>query len=658
MTDVAPDEWSKENQEYLVECINQVKTTLHDHVGMTKVIDAYIAKLLPGEKPRWNNKSSPPAIDHLCTIFGLSDFERSILLLCAAAELDSEVPTLCAKAQGNPAAAYPTFSLALAALPDAHWSALTPASPLRRFKLIGLYGSPQMPITKCQLQIEERILHYLTGISYLDQSLRGLMESIRAGAPLSESQKKTGELILQEWKQGKRLFSFQLTGSDETSKKIVANWVCNQLGLQLWQMPSELIPSKPEDVESLAQLWTRESVLFNAGLYISSPEIEPATQKTVKRFAERLDCAVFLSTTEQWPSLNRPTISLEVSKPTKPEQRNFWKSLLGGAVPAENADQLDLEILKVVNQFNLNASSIESAALDATFAISRGEDLSSALWSASRKVARPRLSELAQLVVPKAKMDDLVLPEREKELLRSIIANVRQRYRVYEEWGFSKGSDRGLGITALFSGVSGTGKTMAAEVLADELKLDLFKIDLSMVVNKYVGETEKNLRKIFDAAEDGGAVLFFDEADALFGKRSEVRDSHDRYANIEIGYLLQRMEAYRGLAILTTNMKNAIDTAFMRRIRFVVNFPFPDEKSRKEIWRKVFPPSVPINKLNFDLLAQLDVTGGHIRNIALGASFLAAEEGIPVNMNHINRAAKEEYNKMERPMPNAKFVRE
>jgi SpoVK/Ycf46/Vps4 family AAA+-type ATPase len=197
---------------------------------------------------------------------------------------------------------------------------------------------------------------------------------------------------------------------------------------------------------------------------------------------------------------------------------------------------------------------------------------------------------------------------------------------------------------------------MAAEVLAKELELDLFRIDLSMVVNKYIGETEKNLRKIFDAAEDGGAILLFDEADSLFGKRSEVRESNDRYANIEVGYLLQRVESYRGLAVLTTNMKDALDKAFFRRLRFVVNFPFPNEKSRKEIWKRVFPKSVPLDTIDYDRLAQLDLAGGHIRNIALGASIMAADQGTAVSMEHIAGSAKEEYDKMERPMPNVRWA--
>jgi SpoVK/Ycf46/Vps4 family AAA+-type ATPase len=224
---------------------------------------------------------------------------------------------------------------------------------------------------------------------------------------------------------------------------------------------------------------------------------------------------------------------------------------------------------------------------------------------------------------------------------------------VYDEWGFARKSARGLGISALFVGESGTGKTMAAEVLARELRLDLYRIDLASVVSKYIGETEKNLRQLFDAAEGSGAILLFDEADALFGRRSEVRDSHDRYANVEVSYLLQRMEAYRGLAILTTNMRQALDPAFLRRIRFIVTFPHPDAAQRAAIWRGVFPERTPLDALDYPRLAQLNVAGGHIRNIAMAGAFLAAEAGNPVSMLHLAHAARDEYNKLERSLTDA-----
>jgi SpoVK/Ycf46/Vps4 family AAA+-type ATPase len=309
----------------------------------------------------------------------------------------------------------------------------------------------------------------------------------------------------------------------------------------------------------------------------------------------------------------------------------------------------------LASHFSLTPPAIRASVQEALESAGQGEVLETALWDAGRSRSRPRLEDLAQRIDGQAAWDELVLPRKEKSLLSTICTHVSHRAQVYGSWGFGLKGKRGLGISALFAGVSGTGKTMAAEVLANELRLDLYRIDLSSVVSKYIGETEKNLRRVFDAAEEGGAILFFDEADALFGKRSEVKDSHDRYANIEINYLLQRMESYRGLAVLATNMRSAIDPAFLRRIRFVVNFPFPEPPQRAEIWERVFPAATPVKELDIHRLARLSIPGGNIRNIALNAAFLAAGEGSPVRMTHLASAARDEFVKMEKPVPESEL---
>ncbi len=260
------------------------------------------------------------------------------------------------------------------------------------------------------------------------------------------------------------------------------------------------------------------------------------------------------------------------------------------------------------------------------------------------------LGGLAELIQPRATWADLVLPEGQLQLLGDLARQVRHRSQVYDEWGFGSRSNRGMGITALFAGESGTGKTMAAEVIAGDLGLDLYRIDLSAVVSKYIGETEKNLRTLFDAAEAGGAVLLFDEADALFSKRSDVKDSHDRYANLEVAYLLQRMEAYRGLAVLTTNLGSNVDRAFLRRLRFVIQFPFPDQELRSELWRRVFPAQTPTQGLDPAALGRLQASGGTIHAMAVSAAFAAVADGSPVRPEHVLHAAKVEYAKAERTL--------
>ena len=258
----------------------------------------------------------------------------------------------------------------------------------------------------------------------------------------------------------------------------------------------------------------------------------------------------------------------------------------------------------------------------------------------------------------KATWDQLVLPDEAMGILRQIVDQVRLRSRVYDDWGFRERMNRGFGVSAMFAGPSGTGKTMAAEVIANELNLHLYRIDLSSVVSKYIGETEKNLRRLFDAAEEGGAILFFDEADALFGKRSEVKDSHDRYANVEINYLLQRIEAYRGLAVLATNLREALDDAFLRRLRFLVEFPFPSQAYRQELWRKVFPDRIPTGVIDYEQLGRFNIAGGTIHTVAINAAFMAAEQGEPVGMRQLLEVVQMEYRKMARQIYEAEFRRD
>ena len=241
-----------------------------------------------------------------------------------------------------------------------------------------------------------------------------------------------------------------------------------------------------------------------------------------------------------------------------------------------------------------------------------------------------------------------MLPDEQKIELRDICNQAKYRYLVQEEWGFNQKLSLGKGLTVLFAGQPGTGKTMAADVIAHELQLDLYKIDLSQVVSKYIGETEKNLNRIFTAATHSNAILLFDEADALFGKRSEVKDAHDRYANIETSYLLQKMEEYDGVAILTTNLQSNMDEAFIRRLRFIIEFTMPGVKERQRIWQQIFPPQVPRSpELDFKFLArQFEISGAVIRNIALRSAYLAANDGGIVTMNHLLQSVRREYQKM------------
>jgi hypothetical protein len=583
------------------------------------------------------------AVDRLCELFELGSFERDTLLLCAGVEMDSTLAALCGEAQGHSQRQYATFGLAMAIFPDAQWSALLPTRPLRRFRLVDVLSANQ-GLTGAPLRIDERILHYLAGLNVPDVRLEALIEARPAAdwiAADHEAAAMQAVRVLESYAEARPLL--HLCGDDAHGQEDHAAAAARRTGRQLYVVRGAALPAPGPDLEQFAVLWQREALLVPAALLIQcAPDgYGPAA----RHLAERLQGLLFVASRDP-VRFDRPFVRFEVDKPPPTEQKRLWQQALGPRAAALNGTLDDLS-----EQFRLSARMIFSTG--SVIALGKDPLAGEELWSACRSLARPKLEDLAQRIVPAAAWDDLVLPDAQLLTLRQLTAQVRHRMTVYERWGFSAKGRRGLGVSALFTGESGTGKTLAAEVIANDLGLDLYRIDLSSVVSKYIGETEKNLKQVFDAAEEGGVLLLFDEADALFGKRSEVRDSHDRYANIEVGYLLQRMEAYAGLAILTTNLKSSLDKAFQRRLRFAVNFPFPDVKQREAMWARVFPHSTPTTALDPKKLAQLNVTGGSIRNIALNAAFLAASSTRSVDMGHVLQAARLEAHKIERPLSDA-----
>jgi len=633
--------WIEANQHDLMEAVGEVRTAL-DRAIKGKAFDAIDNQVAEPASP------SHSVLQTLCSAFGLSRFERAVLLMCAGVELDGRFSSLCGAAQGDPAKAFPTFSLALATLPEPHWSALTPVAPLRRWRLVEYDHQLDASLLTARLRIDERVLHFLTGIQYLDERLANMLEPI-GGDELVSSHQLVARDIAAIWAQEDygQLPLIELCGADAVTRRAIVAAACSAHSLRLYALAAEHVPASAAELEAFIRLWEREMTLSAAALCVETDAVDRNDAKTVAQVSRLLELVrgvLVVAATDRWSPLRRSSVSVAVSKPTAEEQRTVWQNLLADTAVLVNGQVVDL-----VSQFSLTVPAIRASVREAQ-AAGDGRAPEARLWHACRSQARLRLNDLTQRIEPTAAWDDLVLPPAEKSLLRDVAAQVAHRARVYETWGFAEKIARGLGISALFSGPSGTGKTMAAEVLANELDLDLYRIDLAGVVSKYIGETEKNLRRVFDAAEDSGAILFFDEADALFGKRSEVKDSHDRYANIEVSYLLQRMEAYRGLAVLATNLKGAVDAAFLRRIRFVINFPFPDLVQRAEIWRRVFPAKTPTDGLDLTVLARLSIAGGNIRNIALNAAFLAARSDEPVRMTHVLHAARSEYVKLEKPL--------
>lgn len=639
-------EWFATNDAYLAAALGRLRSRLARLAGRSEPRSDPATPLLSGPP----DQSAPiePALETLVGRLKLSPFERDTLFLCVAMEFDTAMGALCAEAQHNPSRAYPTFGLALALFDDPAWDALSPMRPLRYWRLIEMHQLANQPLVASPLRADERIVSFLKGLNYLDDRIASLVLRV---APLPNtlptvgSQEAAIDTIIEQTKRPRgQIPLLQLLGNDSASKRTVAQRAAAALGRTLYTLNGAFVPEQTADQETFARLWQRESALLPIALYVDALSLdrESTHAASIRRIAERSGGIVILDVREPWSDIDRECVTVSVEKPSPAEQFAAWSvcGAVDGGAAARLAGQFDLDILSIAT-----VSSETEAQLPAD-----QEAAGNIAWRACIARSRPSLEQLAVPVEPKATWDDIQLPDAAKSQLRQIASQAERRTEVYDEWGFRARMNRGLGISALFAGASGCGKTMAAEVVANALSLALYRIDLSAVVDKYIGVTEKHLRKLFDAAEAGGAILFFDEADALFGKRSKVEDSHDRYANIEINYLLQRMEAYRGIAILATNMKGALDQAFLRRLRFVIDFPFPGPAERISIWQRVFPSAVPLQGVDFERLARLSLTGGSIHNIALHAAFLAAASQTPVTMPLLLDAARAELHKMEKPV--------
>ncbi len=588
-------------------------------------------------------------LDHLQRGFGLSPFECDLLILCLGSQLEGRFGAACAAAQGNPAREFPTFALAMGALPGAHWSALSRERPLRYWRLVEI--GPGERLVDSPLRMDERVLHFLVGLACVDERLEPSVHPLaELGSAPSEAQLRCARTAAQYWSgpapaPGERR-PVLLVGRRSFEQRLVAQEAFRAVGLRPQALRVADIPSGPADREQLARLCNREMVLDGWSLYLQTDDPEDSDGgRHLSAFLSQLRMPVAVEVREGSALEKIDGLRISVPPLDYAERRALWAESLGACAAGMNG-QLD----RIAEGFNLDATAIRLAGAVVRGAAGGDPDPGRLAWQVCRTHARRSLDNLAQRIEPRSVWDDLVLPPLQTDILRQIVVHVRHRPLVHGQWGFGRKYGRGLGVAALFAGGSGTGKTMAAEVISVELERDAYQIDLASVVSKYIGETEKNLRRIFDAADESGAVLLFNEADALFGKRSEIKDSHDRYANLEVSYLLQRMESYEGVAILTTNMKHALDPAFLRRLRFIVQFPFPDAAQRLGIWQKVFPAQTPLGRLDYRQLAQMNISGGIIRNIAMQAAFLAASENGPVGMEHILRAARVEYAKMDKPL--------
>jgi AAA+ superfamily predicted ATPase len=625
----------------------------------------------------------------LAHLFSLSAREIDILLICLAPEIDLRYEKLYGYLQDDITKKRPTVDLALNLtstdladkLAGRHYFART--APLIHHHLLALYDdptTPQPPLLNKFLRVDARIADYLLGKFLYQENSQDVDARLARHAHCALPTTSLDELLLpaelvhnlqlliaDHLRQNTPLLLY-LQGGYGVGKHSLAGALAHMTKHSMLTVSlKHLLEDDAPGFDLAVRLAMREAQLQEAVLLWEDFDALLGDERSRMRdsFVQSLETApgiTILTGRTLWEPAgalhDRPFVRIELPAPTYQQRKSLWTATLNGALSNNDAPELDT----IAGKFRFTAGQIADAAATARhLAIRRNSEAVQVgigdLYEACRLQSNRTLNDLARKIAPHYTWDDIVLPADRQELLREIVGQVKHRACVYEQWGFGHKLAMGKGLNVLFAGPSGTGKTMAAEIMANELGLDLYKIDLSTVVSKYIGETEKNLARIFAEAETSNAILFFDEADALFGRRSEVRDSHDRYANIEISYLLQRMEEYEGMAILATNLHKNMDEAFVRRMHFTVEFPFPDATHRRRIWEKLWPPETPCDHpLDLNFLAQrFEIAGGSIRNIVLAAAFLAADDGRVVTMEHLLQATQREYQKMGKVMIEGEF---
>ncbi len=606
----------------------------------------------------------PTRLQGLVDAFGLDAFEKDILLVCLAPAFDLRYEKIYGYLQDDVTRKRPGVNLTLDLLCPAGFDRLTALShfaadaPLFKHRLLERFSEPgqnKASVLSQSLLVDETIVHWLLGTykpaGEMAPYLKLTPVSIKSENPKSSE----GEDL-----DPQGMFIFH--GPDKLAQQVTAHRLAGHskqslLGIDLMVILKEEIGLAETIRGALRDARLTGSVLliqgWDACLEHGLPAAGLWSALTVH------PGIVILAGESAWRPVElpeaRPLRWQEFPIPAYVERKTLWEQYLKGA-----GISTSLELTGLAGQFALTEAQIRDSVL---LALNQARQLGRTpteedLMAAARAASSSRLSGLARKVPARYGWDDIVLPPDQISLLQEIVATVRGRATVLEEWGVGKKLASSRGVSILFAGPPGTGKTMSAQIIAAELGLDLYKIDLSTIISKYIGETEKNLERIFTEAESSNAILFFDEADALFGKRSEVRDSHDRYANVEISYLLQRMEAYDGVTILATNLRSNLDEAFTRRLQFAVDFPFPEEADRLRIWQTLFPPEVPhVPELDLPMLAQrFKLAGGNIRNIIVSAAYLASANGGVVTMEHLLHGTRRELQKMGRLVGDMDFI--
>ncbi len=614
-------------------------------------------------------------------VFGLSTFDVKTVLLALAPEIDLKYERIYAYLQDDVTRRRPSVDLALNLFSSStndkcsQRARFGANAPLIRNRLFHLHPFPnqiQPPLLAQAIKLDEQIVRFILGSSDMDARLTSFCEIFEPGnsrvkIAASSVEARTLPALISRATSTAQPLRLYFKGPTGIGKRHTAEALASHVGAVLLAVDITACLASGLEFQQAMELifrhaWLHKSVLYLEGVDVLRKEERGHQLRMLLAALTKHDGIAILAGQQSWTVANNEPlgmVNIDFPVPGLVQRQMLWSATLQA-----NGIQLSGDdVLILASRFALTPTQIAEAAAMAKSSTIQDSSLQSdtpdpnpmqiqpdlqALVAAARGQCGHALAALATKIDPLYDWDDIVLPEDALAQLHEITQRVNYRHQVLSIWGFERKMSSGKGLTALFAGSSGTGKTMAAEVIANDLGLDLYKIDLSGIVSKYIGETEKNLDQIFTTARNANAILFFDEADALFGKRSKVRDSHDRYANIEISYLLQKMETYDGVTILATNLSQNMDEAFVRRMTFTVHFPFPDYDARRHIWESVWPAEVPISKsVNLETIArEYKLAGGNIKNIALASAFLAAEDGGEVNMTHLMHATRREYQKL------------
>ena len=601
--------------------------------------------------------------------FGLETIDLDIVLIALAPEVDLRYERLFAYLQDDVTRRRPSVDLVLnllCASRDAKILArgrFGPDAPLLRQRLLHLVADVSgtgAPLLAHAIKLEEPVVRFLLGEPWLDARLRGMAHfTPQPDAAEGTRAEALGKVMAKALASGAGP-NFYLEGAADAGQASSAGSLAARLRQSLIVADLAKAADPPSEFATLLALLLREAQLLSAVVYLEGFDALSAQERGtlaegLQALAPASGCVLVMSGARSCGPRFRSIATLSVAAPDFHERRAVWAGELGERRIAIDAHGLD----ELAARYRLDETQIASAAAHAQLQsrLKQGPpDVADLAQAARLQVARDP-GTLARKLVPLHVWSDLVLPADPLAQLKEICRQARFRHVVFDDWGFDRKLSLGKGLSALFSGPPGTGKTMAVEVIANDLGLDLFKIDLSQVVSKYIGETEKSIDRLFAEARAGNAILFFDECDALFGKRTTVQDAHDRYANIEVAYLLQKLDEHEGLSILATNLRQNLDVAFTRRLGFIVDFPFPDEASRRRLWESIWPPKLPRSK-DLDLAfmaAQFKVPGGAVKNIAVAAAFLAAEQGGDLKTEHLLWAARREIEKSGRSVSGGEF---